>query len=379
MPLPERLKYARQAMNLTLRDVAERTGIGVSTMSEFENGKREPRLLQLRDLAEAYRRSTGFFLEEGPLPRETVLWRQKPVSPDAEFVQAELLRLAEQYHNLERWCEDFEELDLPMASGSGTPGNGASGGDERFDYPQAEKLAHGFRTKYGLGERPGQSLLRVLEEVCKVKVFHMAFEPSGSAACTLSDRYGAAILLNSKNVRWRRNFDLAHELFHLLTWNVFRRGDTPSAVEASPREEKLATCFARNLLMPQEPLRIAVDSQRDKRTKLSFDGLFEVARQFDVSIEALLWQMTFVFNLPKEGVEQAIEKLRDRISFWDQRQRDMPPSRPLRFEALANEALHKGLISTGRYAEYLGITRRQAMRQVEQEAPDDAEIEVAHT
>ena len=356
-------------MNLTLGDVAERTGIGLSTMSEFENGKREPRLLQLRDLAEAYHRSTGFFLEEGPLPQETVLWRQKPVSPDAESVQAELLRLAEQYHDLERWCDDLEELDLPVASGD----------DERFGYRQAEKLAHGFRSKYGLGERPGQSLLRVLEEVCKVKVFHMAFEPSGSAACTLSDRYGAAVLLNSKNVRWRRNFDLAHELFHLLTWNVFRRGDTPSAVEASQWEEKLATCFARNLLMPQEPLRIAIDSQRGERTKLAFDGLFEVARQFDVSIEALLWQMTFVFNLSKEGVEQIIEKLRDRMSFWDRRQQDAPPSRPLRFEALANEALRKGLISTGRYAEYLGITRRQAMRQVEQEAPDDAEIEVAHT
>ena len=368
MALPERLKHARQAMNLTLADVAQRTGIGSSTLSEFENAKREPRLPQLKDLADLYRRSTTFFLEEGPCCRETVLWRQKPTSPDAESVQAELLRLTEQYCNLETWCEDFEELDLPMASGD----------RERFGYSQAERLAHIFRTRYGLGERPGQSLLRVLEEVCKVKVFHMAFEPSGSAACTLSDHYGAAILLNSKNVRWRRNFDLAHELFHLLTWNVFRQRDASSAVEASAGEEKLATCFARNLLMPQEPLRIAIDSQRGDRTKLSFDDLFEVARQFDVSVEALLWQMTFVFSLSKEIVGQTIEKLRDRMAFWDQRQHDTPPKRPLRFEALANEALRKGLISTGRYAEYLGITRRQAMRQVEQEAPDDAEVEVAY-
>ena len=57
------------------------------------------------------------------------------------------------------------------------------------------------------------------------------------------------------------------------------------------------------------------------------------------------------------------------MAFWDDRQRDVPPHRPLRFEALANEALRKGLISTGRYAEFLGITRREAMRQVEQEAP----------
>jgi len=356
-------------MNLTLADVQKRSGIGSSTLSEFENGKREPRLLQLKDLAELYHRSTSFFLDEGPLPVEIVLWREKPTSPNAELVQAELLKLAEQYRNLERWCEDVEEHDLPTKRGN----------PQRFGYTQAEKLAHEFRTRYGLGDRPGQSLLRVLEEVCKVKVFHMQFEPSGSAACTFSDRYGAAILLNSNHVRWRRNFDLAHELFHLLTWKVFRQLDTSSTVEASPQEEKLATCFARNLLMPQDQLRIAIDSQRGERKKLAFDDLFEIARQFDVSVEALLRQVGFIYNLSEDVVEQDIETLRDRISFWDKRQHDTPPNRPLRFEALASEALRKGLIATGRYAEYLGITRRQAMRQVEQEAPDDAEVEVTHS
>ena len=369
MALPERLKYAREAMTLTLAGVAEQTSIGSSTLSEFENGRREPRLPQLKELADLYRRTTSFFLDEGPLPVEIVLWREKPTSPNAESVQADLLRLAEQYHNLETWCDEFEEIDLPTATGN----------QSRFGYTQAEKLAHDFRTKYGLGERPGQSLLRVLEEVCKVKVFHMQFEPTGSAACTYSDRYGAAILLNTNNVRWRRNFDLAHELFHLLTWNIFRQLNASSIVEASLQEEKLATCFARNLLMPQEPLRIAINSQLGERTKLAFDDLFEVARQFDVSVEALLWQMTFVYNLTKEVVQQNIEQLRDRMSFWEKRQPDTPPNRPLRFDALANEALRKGSISTGRYAEYLGITRRQAMRQVEQEAPDDAEVEVTHS
>ncbi len=368
MSLGERLKFARTAMGLTLAEVDDRTGIGASSLSDFENGKREPRLPQLKELAEIYCRSTTFFLEEGPLPVETVLWRKKPTSPNAEEVQAQLLRLAEQYHNLERWCEEFEELDLPFATGS----------PDRFGYQQAERLAHDFRAKYGLGERPGQSLLRVLEEVCKVKVFHMEFEPSGSAACTYSERYGAAILLNSNNVPWRRNFDLAHELLHLLTWRVFRQSDHSSSSEASEHEEKLATCFARNLLMPQEPLRIAIDAQRGDRSKLTFADLFEVARQFDVSVEALLWQIAFVYKVPKEVAEKNVENLRNQINFWDDRQRDNPPRRPLRFVALANEALKKGLIATGRYAEYLGITRREAMRQVEQEALEDAEVEVAH-
>jgi len=366
MSVAERLKYARKAMKLTLREVADRTGIGFSTLSEFENGKREPRLSHLKQLSEAYRRSVNFFLDEGDLVPEVVLWRQKPTSPRAEEVQADLLKLTEQYHNLELWCDDVEELDLPFVSPGTRP----------FDYAQAEKLAHDFRSKYGLGERPGHTLLRVLEEICRVKVFHLRFEPTGSAACTYSDRYGAAVLLNFHNVRWRRNFDLAHELFHLLTWRVFRRESSTETVEASQDEEKLATCFARNLLMPQESLRIAIDSQRGCGTKLSFHGLFEVARQFDVSVEALLWHMSFIYRIPKEQIHQALAKFRDQMSFWDDRERDEPPKRPLRFQSLARQALQKGLISTGRYAEYLGISRREAMQAVEQDAAEDAEVEV---
>lgn len=367
--LSERLKHAREAMTLTLSDVEAKTSVGASTLSEFENDKREPRLPQLRELADLYRRSTSFFLGDEPLPAEVVLWRQKPSSPHAEEVQAELLRLTEQYHRLEQLCDSLEQLALPFASGDAA----------HFSYVQAEKLAHDFRNKNGLGDRPGQSLLRVLEEVCKIKVFHMDFEPSGSAACCYHEQFGASILLNSKHVRWQRNFDLAHELFHLLTWRIFRLPGEPTFAAASEKEEELATCFARNLLMPPELIQIAFDEPINEGTTLTFDQLFTVARQFDVSVEDLVQQMTFIFKLSKHFVDECMRKSRDRISYWEKRQQESPPLRPLRFEALANEAFRRGLISTGKYAEYVGITRRQAMRQREEDTYDDAEAEVAHT
>lgn len=80
-------------MKLTLDDVESRTSVGASTLSEFENDKREPRLPQLKELADLYCRATSFFLDDGPLPQEIVLWRQKPKSPIAEELQSQLLRL----------------------------------------------------------------------------------------------------------------------------------------------------------------------------------------------------------------------------------------------------------------------------------------------
>lgn len=368
MALGERLKHARNSLNLTLNDVESRTQIGVSTLSEFENNRREPKLIQLKSLADLYRRSVSFFLEEGELVPEVVLWRERPTTPRAEELQAQLLALAEQYHNLEVWCDDSQENQLPMEAGD----------PARYDYPDAEALAHRVRGILGLGERPGQTLLRVLEEVCKVKVFHLAFEPTGSAASTLSSRFGAAVLLNSNNVRWRRNFDLAHELFHLLTWRIFRQAVSTESAEPTEKEESLASCFASVLLMPQEAILAAVNTAKAGRAKLGFDDLFEVARQFDVSIEALLWRMKSVYRIPPDKVRGYIESFRGQTSFWDDRQRDDPPGRPLRYHALARHTLRKGMISAGRYAEYLGISRREAMQVVEQDADDDAEVEVAY-
>ena len=367
MTFSERLKHVRQTMNLTLIQVEERTEIGSTSVSDFENGKREPKLAQLKELANTYRRPIHFFLEESELASEVVLWRKKPTSPNVEDIRAELLNLAEQYHNLEVWCDDLQPIELSFATGN----------KDTFSYPKAEKLAIEFRNKYCLGDRPGQTLVRVLEEVCKVKVFHLSFEPTGSAACTFSDRYGAAVLLNSHNARWRRNFDLAHELFHLLTWKIFRHDDSAEEVEPSDLEEKLATCFARNLLMPQEALKCAVATQRGDRKKLTFDDLFEVARQFDVSVEALLRHMGFVYGIPNERIQTTVEQLRQQINFWDERARDILPSRPLRFQALARQALRRGEIAAGRYAQYVGISRREAAKLVEQDVEQDAELEIS--
>lgn len=369
MGIPEQLKKARTALGYTLSAVETSTGIGESTLSEFETGKREPRIHQLKLLADTYQRPWSFFLDGDDSFQEVVLWRQKPESSLALQLELKLIKLGTQFHNLETWCDDMAPLELPFEQG----------GQEKYHYHETERLALRVRRELGLGDRPGQILLRVLEEVCKVKVFHLEFEPTGSAACTLSKTFGAAILLNSRNSRWRRNFDLAHELFHLLTWKLFRNPSAMDGVESSETEEKLATCFARNLLMPQEILRITVDQRLGDSGKIQVDSLFEIARQFDVSVEALLWQMGFIYNIPADNTRRSIDFCQNGIGFWEQREQEKPPARPTRFTALALQALRKGLMSAGKYAEYLGVSRREAMQVVEQDTQENAEFEIAHS
>lgn len=374
MSIAKRLKYAREVAGLTLQQVDERTGIGISSLSDYENDKRAPRVSQLQALADAYHRSVSFFLEKGPIPRETVLWRERPEGAAATEIQGRFLQLCQQYHNLEIWCRQRRSCMLPQPQ--------ATSGD--FHYSHAAWLARQVRSALELGDRPGQSLLRVLEEVCGVKVFHLSFRPTGSAACTVSEAYGPAILLNSEAVRWRRNFDLAHELFHILAWPIFRSDPTGDEM-VNAQEEKLATCFAANLLMPEETVKHAI-REKWPHEQIAFSvlsdlyDLYDIARQFDVSVEALLWRMKFLYNRDEEQTQADIERYRQVADLLEMdRERDMPPERPLRFKSLAMKAYSRGEISKGVLAEYLGISRQEAMRLTEREIAGDEEVQLPHT
>jgi Zn-dependent peptidase ImmA (M78 family)/DNA-binding XRE family transcriptional regulator len=372
MSFGTRLKWAREAAGLTQKQLSEATEIGISSISEFENDVRGPSALQMVVLAAALHRCTDFFHQPGEPEAEMVLWRERPTDRSPEQIQVQLIQLAEQFHRLEQICGNPEPPLLEFATGEAAT----------FSQRTAESLAHGFRNRYALGERPGQVLLRVLEDVIGVKIFFLDFEPSGSAACTLSEKFGAAVLLNRRNVSWRRNFDLAHELFHLLTWKVFRAPSSPNAQASTPREEQLANHFAGHLLMPAEALQAAVTRQQRNKKTLDFDDLFDIARQFAVSVPAIIYRCKEEGIIDRDAADRVSERIQGRTHFWEKRKNTPPPLRPFRFEALAFEAMGKGMMGTGKFAEYLGISRYQAMKILEEreeefwQEGDSVEIEV---
>lgn len=360
--LGERLRFCRTRLQWTLSDVRIRTGVGESSLSDFENGKREPTLGQLRALADAYQRTLSFFFEEAPPCRDVILWRKRP-DKGVEEIESTFLRLCEQYHNLERWTGDVRTSRLPQFRIAA----------DDFGYPQARTLARNFRNAMQLGDHPALSLLSVLEEACGVKIFHLSFDPSGTAACAKSARFGSAILLNARNKRWRRNFDLAHELFHLLTWDLFSPADLEA--EAGAKVEKLATCFARNLLMPWETVESVVES-RLQDGKLGGASIFDIAREFDVSAEALVRHLGFEWRLGGERTEKMLQVTESRRALLEDRADSPPPSYPDRYRALAVHALNRGELSLGRFAGYLGISRQKAELHLDPETANHEAIPV---
>ena len=369
--LGQRLEAARNSLGLSLEAVSQRTGLGISTISELENGKREPSISQLSALAKAYSRSLSYFFDENPVPDPIVLWRKRPEDEVAGALEATFRKLCEQYQQIEAWCGESVKSILPRCDVDA----------QAFDFSDVDALAHRVRQELNLGEYPAHSLFSTLETTCGIKIFHDTFEPTGTAACVSSDLYGKAILLNKGNISYRRNFDLAHELFHLLTWAGFRTIHADNGALASEQEEKLANRFASSLLVPDETLRVAMARRLDAQGNYSPAMLPALAEQFGVSIDALMWRIHVVYNLGPSREEETRQIIQTVKGAEDPRvkkeeTREAPPKYPKRYTTLAIQALVTGRISTGKFCEYTGWTRREAMNLMSSEVAALGKVQI---
>jgi|SRR5579871_2477450 len=365
-----RLKTARDRVNLTIAQVSQQTGIGESSLSEFENGKREPKISQLALLASAYRRSMTYFLDDQEVSEQPVLWRLRP-EEHASLLEREFLKLCEQYRLLEEWNNDFIEPQLPRVEA----------GRHGLDDDSVAEIARRVGNELNLGERPSLVLLQVLEEDCGIKIFLRDFEPTHTAACVKSEQNGWAILLNARDADFQRNFDLAHELFHLLVWDLYHGPNALSPLPSHAQEERLANAFASCLLIPAEALRRIMDRKRSSDGKVSVSDVPEIARQFGVSIDVLMWRIHRVYNFGpsrEEETRRTIQAVQEAQAGWKDADEvsTKPPTLPNRYRMLAIQALRNGEISLGKFTEFMGVSRREAMNYIASEEYALGEIQL---
>jgi len=364
MDIGRRLKQARQAIGYTLEKVSDFTGIGQSSLSEFENSRREPKFSQLSVLAELYRKPIEFFLTDAPISHSIMLWRDPPSKDKKKEYEVKFEQLCQQYRRLEILMDKEKEVELPRLNVK----------SEDFKYIHAEQLASEAQKRFSLGEIPSTSLKQVLEEKFYIKIFHLDFD--GSAISTISDVFGPAILLNKDSKLWRRNFDLAHELFHLLTWNIFRTEGSES-VKPTENEEKLASAFASRLLLPTDTVKNKIEAIADEKGRITFEALDEIAREFGVSIDALLWRLHYLYRVKPEKVEQYISQAAHVKRILPPRESDKPDELPERYCSLAIRALNAGRLSLIQFAKYMGISYKKAQEYLTEEgAFKDEEVSI---
>ncbi len=112
-----------------------------------------------------------------------------------------------------------------------------------------------FAAEFGLGDAPAARMSEAMERELGILVLMVdADRDISGAACRLREM--DAVLIARREVAGRRHFDLAHELFHILTWDAMPPEHSEAARETGGnRAEQLANNFAAAVLMPAASLR----------------------------------------------------------------------------------------------------------------------------
>jgi XRE family transcriptional regulator, fatty acid utilization regulator len=156
-----------------------------------------------------------------------------------------------------------------------------------------------FAADFKLGPVPAARLVDAMERELGVLVLMVdAIDGVSGAACRLPDL--DTVLINRHEVPGRRNFDLAHELFHILTWDAMPPDRVEESSEQSKsRVEQLANKFASALLMPA-----AVLDQCGPWSGDIVNRLNAAANALLVTSTAMKWRLVDLGRLTGAGAQQ---------------------------------------------------------------------------
>jgi transcriptional regulator with XRE-family HTH domain/Zn-dependent peptidase ImmA (M78 family) len=340
-----RIRARREELGFSQEAVARHFGFNDrQTLSAIETGERRVTAEELLKAAEILNAPLEYFTDPFLLAGEgRFSWRQAGIAPATldGYEQA-----------AGRLIAAFRTLGVQL--GRKPPLlRRTLGLTKTSSFEDAAAAGERFAAEFHLGAAPSLRLAEAMERELGILVLMVDAIPGVSgAACRLPEL--DAVLINRNEVPGRRHYDLAHELFHILTWDTMppeRVEDTRGPIRG--RVEQLADNFASAVLMPSAALAPLGEwtglHENALTTKLN-----GAAEALGVTAVALKWRLVGAGRLPK-ATAQAIDDAKLRHNGRPDARRELPPlfSRP--FAELLAQALDEGRISTRRAASLLGL------------------------
>jgi Zn-dependent peptidase ImmA (M78 family)/transcriptional regulator with XRE-family HTH domain len=271
-----RLKTARERAGLTQAQLATQLGLEHrQSLASVEAGERQLSAAELLSAMSVLAVDLDYFTDSFRLVGEG----QFSFRASAEVAADEVAAFEEQAG---RWVATYRELSLQQGI---TPQwlEHKLALTPRSAYEDAQAAAHALVEQWHLGDRPAELLAAAVEHHLGTPVLYVD-APSGVSGAAWQVPGFNAILVNRAEPEGRRNFDIAHELFHLLTWDLMAPDRVDEATGKRKRVEELANNFASALLMPA-PAIVARWEARDSSADLH-DWLNETAVDMRVSAVA---------------------------------------------------------------------------------------------
>jgi len=277
-----RIKALREKQSLSQDDLARLFGFkDRQTVSAIETGERRVTADELLLAVEKLGAPLDYFTDPFLLVGEgRFSWRQTDVG----------LGVLNGYErSAGRWIAAFRAV-APQVGRASPLLRRALGLTRHSRFEDAIEAGERFAAEFDLGDAPARRLAEVMERELGILVLMVdAFEGISGAACRLPEL--DVVLINRHEVEGRRHFDLAHELFHILTWDAMPPKHSEEAKEVGGnRVEQLANNFASAVLMPKTAL-----ARYGEWAELGDDDLITrlnaAADELLVTASALKWRL----------------------------------------------------------------------------------------
>ncbi len=350
-PIGPRIKALREQHGLTQEDLARVFGFkDRQTVSAIESGTRRLTADELLLVVKTFPVSLGYFTDPFLLIGEGKFsWRHSGLTDE---------ELRDYEQRAGRWIAAWRHL-APQV-GVATPLLRPSLPLRRSSsYEAAMGAGERFAAEFEIGPTPAPGLARVMEEELGILVLMVDAEPGISGAACRLPEVDVALIARGE-VAGRRHFDLAHELFHLLTWRAMPPAHSERATTTGgSRTEQLANNFAGALLMPADAIR-----QYGPWSALDESSLVErlnhMADELHVTSSALRWRLVALKELSKSAATSLPEAALRNNGRPSAEMKDgtieaekLPPRFSKRFAEVMARAADKGLISLRRTAALL--------------------------
>ncbi|HEY0024826.1 MAG TPA: XRE family transcriptional regulator [Longimicrobium sp.] len=338
-----RLRTLREERNLSQESLSARLGFNDrQTLAAIEAGERRIAPDELVRAAHVLGVDVDTFLDPYRLVGEgSFSFRAKDVDPET------LSKFQEQAG---RWIATYRELGMQVGCEPRRLGHKLEL-TERSSFEDAAASADLLRERWDLGNVPADRLEDAVHRELGVLVLYVD-APVGisGAASHLPGQH--TIVVNRREPAGRRSFDLAHELFHLLTWDAMPpKRIEPQEVKRTKgnRVELMAENFAAALLMPAEIVARGWSTRGDEDVSV---WLARTAAELRISTQALQWRLVNLGLLSRAAAAALPPVPRSSRVSVDQ----APPlfSRP--FVQRVADAVNDGRLSLRRAATLLGVT-----------------------
>jgi Zn-dependent peptidase ImmA (M78 family) len=278
------LEWARKFRGLTEADAAERLGIAVADLDDFEKERKQPSVTQFEDFAAKYRLPQAtLFLENPPIvPNQPTDFRSvdgrktRVHSFDFNVALSDVRNLLFQIEKITVEDADFVPMALPQLTLAADPS--AEGERER------RRLRIGIEEQFGWEARKAFGNWRTHLERQGVLVFQSKFPLNDGRGFTLYESANAPTIIVNKEETTdaAKSFTVLHEYAHLL----LRRPGVSDQKFSDPTE---AFCnrFAAAFLIPSEALRALLPIWPNSPVEWNDASILRWSRKLKVSQRAL--------------------------------------------------------------------------------------------